>query len=176
MEITNVHERTIDAPLEAAGPLVDGLAGPSDRLWPSDRWPAQRFDRPLSVGATGGHGPIRYVVDAYEPGRHVSYGFLPVTGLRGRHWLDVVSDGGGGVRFRHVVRAHAGPLGFLWWSLVVRWLHDALIEDAFDRAERELTGRVVDPARWSLWVRALRGVAQAFGGRRTAKSKTSGRW
>ncbi|MEM6931729.1 MAG: SRPBCC family protein [Myxococcota bacterium] len=156
MRITNVHERIVDAKPEAAGRLVDGLSGPADRLWPTAHWPAQRFDRALGVGAKGGHGPIRYVVDAYEPGRHVSYGFVPPTGLHGRHWLDVVADGGGGVRFRHVVFAEAGWVGWLRWALVVRWLHDALVEDAFDRAEQELTGRIRSPAQWSWWVRVLR--------------------
>ncbi|MEM1418366.1 MAG: SRPBCC family protein, partial [Myxococcota bacterium] len=54
--------------------------------------------------------------------------------------------------------AASGPLGSLYWSLVVRPLHDALIEDAFDNAERALTGDVARPARWSLRVRLLRRV------------------
>ena len=40
-----------------AGRLLDGLSAADDRLWPKDRWPAMRFDRPLKVGARGGHGP-----------------------------------------------------------------------------------------------------------------------
>jgi hypothetical protein len=42
------------------------------------------------------------------------------------------------------------------WPIAVRWMHDALIEDAFDNAEREVTGSVTKPARWSRWVRFLR--------------------
>jgi hypothetical protein len=44
------------------------------------------------------------------------------------------------------------------WSTVVRPLHDALIEDALDNAERETTGTVAEPAGWSWWVRTLRRV------------------
>lgn len=158
MLIRNVHERILDGDLIAAGRLLDNLAGPDDRLWPTNRWPAQRLDRPLGIDARGGHGPVRYVVDAYEPGRHVSWRFLPPTRLEGRHWVDVVEHGAGEVRLRHVVAAEASVLGWLWWAVVLRWLHDALIEDAFDRAEAELTGRVRDPARWSWWVRVLRAL------------------
>jgi hypothetical protein len=67
--ICNVHQRSLAVPVAEAGFLIDGLAGPDDRLWPSDRWPAMRFDRPLGVGARGGHGPVRYAVGAYVPGR-----------------------------------------------------------------------------------------------------------
>jgi hypothetical protein len=38
----------------------------------------------------------------------------------------------------------------------VRWLHDALIEDALDRAETATAGRPVPARRWSPWVRLLR--------------------
>ena len=35
-------------------------------------------------------------------------------------------------------------------------LHDAVVEDLFDNAEREATGTVVRPAAWSSRVRVLR--------------------
>jgi hypothetical protein len=57
--IRNVHERDLAAAPSEAGALIDGLAGEHDRLWPSERWPAMRLDRPLAVGASGGHGRIR---------------------------------------------------------------------------------------------------------------------
>ncbi|MFB6520879.1 hypothetical protein [Streptomyces sp. NPDC056401] len=101
MAVLNVHERILRA---------------DDRLWPHGSWPAMRLDPCLSVGAKGGHGPIRYTVSAYEPGVRVS------------------------------------------WPLVFRWLHDALAEDALDRAEPACSGTVARPARWSPYVRLLRGV------------------
>ena len=73
--ITNVHQRTLPVPVDEAGFLIDDLAGPDDRLWPYDRWPAIRFDHPLQVGAKGGHGPFRYKVGAYAPGRRVQFVF-----------------------------------------------------------------------------------------------------
>lgn len=154
MEITNVHERQVAASPVAAGRLLDSLSSGEDLMWPP-AWPRQRFDRAMQVGARGGHGPIRYEVEAYEPGRHVGYRFRPGIGVFGRHWFDVVPMGDQ-VRLCHVVRGRAGPAGWLGWNIVFRWLHDALIEDAFDRAEQTLTGTIRQPQRWSPWVRTLR--------------------
>jgi hypothetical protein len=69
MVVVNVHERMLDASITEIGKLIDTLASAEDKLWPRDRWPAMKFDRPLSVGAVGGHGPIRYTVESYQPGR-----------------------------------------------------------------------------------------------------------
>lgn len=60
--IRNVHERVINAPIEALGALLDGLGQKDDRLWPSQSWTPMVLDRPLAVGADGGHGVIRYYV------------------------------------------------------------------------------------------------------------------
>ena len=91
----------------------------------------------------------------------MAWRFTEPTPLRGRHWFDVVpADGAGGVWIRHVVAAESGFFGWLWWALGIRWLHDALLRDALDRAEGALTGHVRSPARWSPWVRFLRFVAR----------------
>src|SRR3954452_21027347 len=80
--IRNVHERRLDAAPGEVGALLDSLAGADDRLWPHDRWAAMRFERPLDarasaeplrVGASGGHGPIRYQVSRYVAGRVVAF-------------------------------------------------------------------------------------------------------
>jgi hypothetical protein len=39
-----------------------------------------------------------------------------------------------------------------------RWLHDALVEDALDRAEAAVTTRPLQKRHWSLWVRFLRRI------------------
>jgi hypothetical protein len=69
MIVRDVHERRFRASVDEVGALVDSLASPGDKLWPREAWPAMRLDRPLSPGAAGGHGPIRYTVDEYQPGR-----------------------------------------------------------------------------------------------------------
>ena len=155
--LLNVHRRWLPGPPEPVGALIDGLAGPEDRLWPHHRWPAIRFDRPLQPGAEGGHGPIRYRVEAYEPGRRVGFRFTRMHGLEGVHYLEAEPAGPGAVVLRHVAEGRISGRMLIVWPLVIRFLHDALIEDLLDRAELAVTGTVAGPARWSPWVRLLRG-------------------
>ena len=42
--IRNVHERVINAPIEALGALLDGLGQKDDRLWPSQSWTPMVLD------------------------------------------------------------------------------------------------------------------------------------
>ncbi|SHM21102.1 DUF2867 domain-containing protein [Cryptosporangium aurantiacum] len=151
----NVHARELPVPPSAVALLIDGLSGPDDQLWPAG-WPPLRFDGPLGAGASGGHGPIRYSVTEYEPGRRVRCAFSPTLGVRGYHEFraDPVADDR--VRLVHEIDATLGGRMRVLWPLAIRWLHDALIEDALDNAERVTTGAVVNPNRWSPWVRLLR--------------------
>ena len=48
-------------------------------------------------------------------------------------------------------------LGTIAWLLGIRWLHDALIEDAFDKIENQLCG-TQKRTEWNWWVRTLRRV------------------
>lgn len=152
----NVHERVIAAPAEAVGVLLDGLGSDRDRLWPAPAWPPMQFDRPLGVGADGGHDEIRYAVSAYEPGRRVTFRFHPVTGLDGFHALEVEPIDGFTCVLRHVLEAQPRGRMRLLTPTVVRWLHDAVVEDLLDNAERAATGTVARPYRYSVWVRLLR--------------------
>jgi hypothetical protein len=149
--IRNVHERPLDTDPAAVGALIDSLAGPGDRLWPRRRWPAMRFDRPLGVGAVGGHGPIRYAVEEYEPGVRIRFRFSAPAGFRGYHEYEATP---GRLTHRLVMTTHG--LARLSWPLVFRPLHDALIEDSLDTAERSLGLGPRRPAQWSAWVRMLR--------------------
>jgi hypothetical protein len=158
--ILDVHQRYLPTGAEQAGALLDGLAGPGDRLWPADRWPPLRLDRPLAVGATGGHGPIPYHVQEYLPGRRVVFRFSPRFGVQGTHRLEV-RHRQGLVELCHVLEGHSHGRMVLAWPLVWQPLHDALVDDLLDRAELVLTGAVARPARWSPRVRLLRRVLAA---------------
>lgn len=160
MKIDSRHQVELAIGPEQAGALLDSLSGPSDRLWPRERWHPMELDRPLGVGARGGHGPVRYSVTEYEPGRRVVFTFddKGIFGrVDGRHWFEVVSDGeGSGVVMRHVIEARGGLRSWLRWQVVVQPLHDALIRDAWDKARTNLGLPLVSPAKWSWWVRLLR--------------------
>lgn len=158
MHLDNVHERRFAAPVAEAGRLLDGLGGLPDPLWPAASWPPMRFDRPLAAGAAGGHGPIRYRVEEYEPGCRVAFRFTGPPGLNGTHEWQAVAAGTGCL-LRHRITGETSGKMLLAWPLVFRPLHDALIEDALDKAERALLGTVARPRTWSWWVRVLRGRA-----------------
>lgn len=118
----NVQRRDIDAPIDFER-LVE--------LWPTPPWPPLRLSDGLNPGSTGGHGPIRYTVEAHEPGRRLRFRFEPATGARGWHEFRV-EDG----RITHEIQARTFGRMLVLWPLAIRWLHEALIHDLFDRIER----------------------------------------
>jgi hypothetical protein len=155
MRVVNIHERVLTASMDDAGALIDSLASQHDLLWPVHSWPAMRFDRPLGIGANGGHGPIRYVVEAYEPGRAARFRFGKPKGFLGCHRFEIQEVSPGRSVLRHVIEMRTAGSAWLTWAIAIRPLHDALIDDALDRAERHCGGTPGD-RRWSLWVRFLR--------------------
>ena len=162
MKIRNVHERVVAAPIEDVGALLDSLSSKSDRLWPV-RWPPMRFDRPLGVGAIGGHGPIRYEVEEYIAGRLVRFRFTSPEGFHGSHRFEVSGLPNGETRLRHVLEMDPSGGSRISWPIAFRPLHDALLEDSLDRAEVSLG---ISPARfseWSWYVRVLRWVMRVLG-------------
>ncbi|MDO3647740.1 SRPBCC family protein [Nocardia mangyaensis] len=158
MAVLNIHRRHLPVPEGEVGALVDTLAAEDDALWPSHSWPAMRFDRPLGVGAMGGHGPVRYTVEHYVPGRWVRLRFTGPRGFDGFHEF-TVQPTSEGTDLVHLLTMNAHGWARLTWPLAFRWMHDALLEDCLDRAEHSLTGAVAYPARWTRRVRLLRWIA-----------------
>ena len=155
MRVRNVHRRRLPAPPERLSPLIDRLASHDDRLWPLRTWPPMRLDPGLRVGAAGGHGPIGYGVEAVVPGRSATFRFTRPRGFRGTHRFSLEPAEDGGSLLTHAIEMQVGGAALFQWVLVLRPLHDALIEDALDRAE-EFAGTVPRRRTWSPWVRLLR--------------------
>jgi hypothetical protein len=158
MLIHNLHERSWPVPPDRLSGLLDGLGTTPDPLWPAERWPPLLLDRPLGPGAAGGHGPIRYRVEEYEPGRRVRFAFTGPPGLSGTHEF-AVETAPGGCRLRHTIEARSYGAMRVAWPLVYRPLHDALLEDALDKAQAALTGEAQREPSWSWRVRLLRAAA-----------------
>ena len=160
--VRNVHERVIQSRLAIpeTGKLIDSLGERENPLWPRDSWPPMRFDRPLAIGAIGGHGPIRYVVEEYEPGRKIRFRFTRPRGFKGTHGFEVEKAAPQVVRVRHTLVMRLRGLARLSWPLAFRWLHDALVEDALDRAEASCRLTPIKKRKWSWWVRVLRRAAR----------------
>ncbi|MBT2399958.1 DUF2867 domain-containing protein [Streptomyces sp. ISL-100] len=155
--IRDVHERTVQAPAEVVGALLDRLSAEDDPIFPTPAWEPMRFDRPLAVGAVGGHGPVRLSVSAYEPGRHVRFTFAPPD--NGFHEMTVEPLGPERCVVRHVLEQDLRGADFLLWLTVVKAVHSTVVEEVFDNIERVAAGGVERPVRWSPWVRLLNRLA-----------------
>jgi len=157
MKVKNIHERTICRSLQQVGELLNSLSAEKDRLWPSELWPAMRLDRPLGEGAKGGHGPIRYRVTQFEPGRRVRFTFTGPSGFDGFHEFKTISRSQEETIICHEIHMKVKGQALFTWPIIFRPLHDALMEDAFNKAERELGLSAAD-SDWSAWVRILRSL------------------
>jgi len=164
MRVLNIHFRDFHRSPAAVGGLIDTLASDNDQLWPGENWPPMRFPGGLRVGAEGGHGPIRYRVEAHEPQRSVRFRFLAPVGFEGFHGFRAMETTAGMARLEHRIEMQLTGAAVFQWTLMIRALHDALLEDSLNRAAIAL-GCPAVARPWSRRVRALRWVLR----RRKAK-------
>lgn len=169
--VINIHERIYEAPASEVAALVATLASENDRLWPYEHWPPIRFDQGLVLGTNGGHGPVRYWIKSIDPTSGVTFRFTGPSGFDGEHAFTVtrISDTSAKLQHKLFLRPHGWAR--LTWPLFFRPMHDALLEEAFDKAARELGSPPKSPYRRSLWVRLLRGLTIERRKRRTANRK-----
>jgi len=156
--VLNVHERRLPVSIETAGRILDSLASGDDLLWPREQWPPMVLDGGLAPGSCGGHGLIVYKVSEHVPGRRVEFEFGPMARLRtfrGRHYFEVLPRGEQTI-LRHSIDVDTDFATWLQWKLVIEHLHDSLMENAFDKAERNAGLPEPHRSRWSLRVRFLR--------------------
>ena len=157
MQVLNIHERELEASHDQVGALIDSLSSEYDRLWPNHSWPRMKFDRPLSIGADGGHGPIRYFVEDYNPGHSIKFRFTNPKGFKGFHRYEIVKSTQTSVLLRHTIKMAIQGSAMLTWSLFLRSLHDALLEDSLTTAQASL-GMIPQIQAWSPWVKIIRWV------------------
>jgi hypothetical protein len=161
MRVLNTHERALPRQSrESVGRMLSTLGQADDLLWPSGPWPAMVIDGPVAPGAKGGHGPIRYAVSSYTPGERVVFSLTAPPGFEGSHRFELGRDAAAPV-LRHVLDMRTRGLATLLWLLVIRPLHDALLEDLLAHAAS------APPPRWSWYVRRLRSALR--GRRRPAR-------
>jgi hypothetical protein len=155
MQVFNVHHRAVRASEDQAGKLLDTLSSPTDAVWPSEFWPKMKLNGPLAEGAAGGHGPIRYIVQEYRPGRCAKFQFTGPRGFNGWHALEVQGSAQQGAKLVHTIKMNTTGMAIFLWPVVFRPLHDALLEDALSKAQASL-GERPQKNKWSLRVQALR--------------------
>jgi hypothetical protein len=130
MNILNRHTRTIPRPKAVLLDLFSRLGAQDDPIWPKEKWPAIRFKEGMKVGASGGHGPIRYQVIAYDPAGMVTFQFQRPRGFQGVHQFEILEKSEGVTELRHTISMQTTLTGTIIWLVAIRWLHDALLEDA----------------------------------------------
>jgi len=160
MKVVNIHSRAYPVASAEVGRLVDTLSSANDLLWPHQLWPRMKFDKPLSVSADGGHGPIRYFVEKYVPGKRVVFRFTEPNGFDGYHGYDVYELAKDKTELRQTLNMNTHGMAQIAWPLVFGPLHDALIEDSLSFAELHLK-LAPTISEWSWWVRFLRWVLSA---------------
>lgn len=156
MKVINIHKREIEQPKIEIAKLFNTLATDNDMMLATDKWPPMKLDKGLNIGSKGGHGPIRYFVTEYQPEKSITFQF-DLTGFNGYHRFDIKELGANKTELSHIIDMTTTGSATLKWALAIRWLHDAYIEDAFDKVENHFT---VDKktSEWSLWVSVLRKI------------------
>lgn len=155
MKVINIHQRIILQPKSAVVELFNTLASKNDLMLANNKWPAMKLDKGLMVGSKGGHGPIRYTVEEYSPEEFIQFRFSKPRGFHGFHRFDIVEVDTHTTQIKHLIDMNTSGLALLTWPLVIRWLHDALIEDAFDKTENHFLLQKKTSS-WNAWVRFLR--------------------
>jgi len=155
LKVLNIHKRIIYQPQSNIVELIKTLSRENDKVWPKEQWPRMKFNEPIKVGVVGGHGPIGYVVEQYDPDKIIQFRFLKPKGFYGIHKFEIESLNPSETQITHTIEMDTYGMGTLLWVFGVRSLHDALIEDAFDKIHNYFSDSKKETA-WSLWGRFLR--------------------
>lgn len=155
MQVVNIHKRTINQPKAQVVALLKTLSTKNDKVWPKDRWPAMRFKNGLKVGEKGGHGIIGYVIETFEIEERIVFRFLKPKGFNGIHKFEIKAMDAKSTEIKHSIIMETEGLATFKWIFVIRWLHDALIENAFDTVENNFL-ETKKFTKWSFWVRIWR--------------------
>lgn len=156
MKVINVHKRIIQQPKIELEKLFNTLATENDMMLATDKWSPMKLDKGLQVGSKGGHGPIKYFVTEYQPEESIQFQF-DLKGFNGFHKFELTELEHNKTELTHLIDMTTTGSATLKWALAIRWLHDAYIEDAFDKVENHFT-KDKKNSQWNLWVKILRKV------------------
>lgn len=169
MKVTNIHKRKLKQSKNEVAMLFKTLATKDDKIWPIEHWPAIRFNGALKLGNKGGHGSIRYTIIDIKEGEAIKFQFSKPNGFIGTHEFKINEVDNSITEVTHTINMNTATVKstFLWLT-VIRWLHDALIEDAFDKIENSYSEEK-KVTKHTLWVQLLRSIYK----RKSFKTKHS---
>jgi len=154
--VNNIHRRIFKSSGPDIGKILTTLSSKEDKLWPKDKWPPIKFDKPLGKGAKGGHGPIRYCIEEYKPGISIIFRFTGPKGFDGTHGFYIMNVDADHVKFEHRVNMKTKGIASISWPLIYEPLHDALMEDAMENVEVFVKQKDDYTKKYSIWVKFLR--------------------
>lgn len=154
MTVINLHKRVLNEPISKIGELLNTLSTENDMMLATDKWSPMKLDKGLQIGSKGGHGPIKYFVTEYKPQKSIRFQF-DLAGFDGFHKFELKELEKDRTELSHIIDMTTTGSATIKWALAIRWLHDAYIEDAFDKVENHFTADK-KISEWSLWVRVLR--------------------
>lgn len=157
MKVINHHKRVVNRPKKDISNLIEKLASNEDRIWPYDKWSAMKFKDGLKVGSKGGHGIIGYTIVSYDPAQGIVFQFSSPKGFVGTHEFKIVALDVDRTEVSHIIKMRTQGKATLQWLVFIRWLHDALIEDALDNIENHFS-KDEKVSNWSAWVRLWRWI------------------
>ena len=154
MKVLNIHKRIINQPKTNITKLLETLATENDKIWPNEKWPAMRFKEGVKIGSKGGHGPIRYSIEKYSNDL-IQFRFSKPYGFNGIHKFEISALSEEETEIKHTIEMHTVGKATFLWLFVIRSLHNALIEDAFDKLENNFLEKQKS-TKWNFWVKFLR--------------------
>ncbi|PKM79554.1 MAG: hypothetical protein CVU89_17500 [Firmicutes bacterium HGW-Firmicutes-14] len=172
--VTNIHYRDLNATVGEVGAILDSLSTAEDKLWPIERWPAIFIEKPIKIGSKGCHSIIKYEVECYDPGKLIRFKFLEPVGFVGTHEFSVESVTSGTTRLQHTVNMSLRGIAKIQWIVAIRWLHDALVEDALDKVESQFTEEEWKPRKLFFWTQLLKDIIRRKQLAKLEKTKKQG--
>ncbi|MGA9637298.1 hypothetical protein [Flavobacterium sp.] len=155
MKIINIHKRVIHQQKINVVEILKTLSTENDKIWPNENWPEMKFINGIQIGAKGGHGPIRYYVEKYDPTEIIQFRFSKPNGFNGIHKFEIVELNKETTEIKHTIDMYTEGKGTIFWFLAISSLHNALIEDGFDKLENNFSNNKKF-TKWNMWVRFLR--------------------
>ena len=157
MKVINIHKRIINQSKTKVSDLLETLSAKEDKIWPFEKWPKLMLKIGLKEGSSGGHGPIRYTVIKYIPNKLIQFEFSKPKGFNGSHRFEITELDMDKAEIKHTIEMNTSGIGLLTWAIAVRWLHNALIEDAFDKVENQFSNNS-KKTEWNFRVKFLRKI------------------
>tara|TARA_R110002049_G_scaffold118559_2_gene272593 strand:+ start:1642 stop:2016 length:375 start_codon:yes stop_codon:yes gene_type:complete len=114
-----------------------------------------KFKDGIQVGEKGGHGPIRYTVEKYDPNEIIQFRFSKPIGFNGIHKFEIRELSDKQTELKHTIDMNTEGKATLKWLFVIRSLHNALLEDGFDKLENIFSNEK-RRSEWNIWVKMIR--------------------